>query len=316
MSKMDTGAFLCDALVTSPVETMEWVELCFLHSCELVTKDVCSAIGTLQLARASAVAQCRALVDPTVKLIAALHERLRNVAANLDAVTNLCTSAMVLEDARGVKAAVEEGRRGWQLSLDLQAATAVWFTYWAVQGLDMSLGLGSFGDGGVFEQLVHVPTFNDCAFVFKIDKGKPAACLPRGQHSFTLHVDVSTRTKSGWSFEGEVDKLQASGSLQLRPEHVAVSVYGDGSATYTCAQHSDKCGVVVAYAAAFKPAHVQIIARVLGVQVCNQRLVTPISLISYEMAACTKACLPCLSVCRSLANVPQKEFSGARSCRL
>ena len=52
-----------------------------------------------------------------------------------------------------------------------------------------------------------------------------------------------------------------------------VSVDGDNTATWTCTQHPDECGVVVTYTADPEPEHVDITVHVLGAAVFNRRMV-------------------------------------------
>ena len=174
-SEMENAGLLLDALVASPVRTLERLEQHCHHSCQVVGMDVSSAIGALRLARESGVRRCHTLVNTTAKFVAAVREGFRNAAAGLDAVASLCASAMAFHDAGAAKAALAEARRERQLVSDLQAATDVRSHYWAVD----------VHDAGVlehhFKQCVDVPIFHDCQFVCEVDKGK--VFLAAGTHS-------------------------------------------------------------------------------------------------------------------------------------
>ena len=274
-SAMANTTFLLDALVASPAETLAWLKVCCAHSCDLVATDVSSAVATVNLAHNLGIKQCRALAHTEAKAIAAARESCRNVAAGLDAIASLCASAMSAQDVQGIKPALEEGRRGRQLVLALQP---VKHRCW-LAGLDadaggrelklegISVGVGAGPDDAValdvyFKQWVDVPTLDGYQFVCVVDKGKDPACWPRGQHSFTLHVNVMA-----------VDSTLVA-VLRLPPEAAAVAMHGDDTATWTCAQHPDGFGIEITYTAAAQAAEVEIAVYALGAAVFYRRLVS------------------------------------------
>ena len=259
---MESTGFLLHSLITSPVETLEMLEMCCAESCDLVAMDVSSAIATVKLAHAAGVRQCGASVQTATKSIAAVREGFGNVAAALNAAASLCASAMAFEDVEAVKAAVEEGRRGRQLLQNLQAVS---HQHWVSEMEDVG-GLETH-----FKQLLDLPTLNDCELVCQVDKDKPnrAARLPRGRHSFTLHINVMVCPERSEGCEEE----QFVALFPLLPDDVVVNIRGDATATWACTQHPDEFGVVVDYTASPEPDSVEITAHVLESFVCNQTLV-------------------------------------------
>ena len=282
------AGFLREALVTSPVETSAWLQMCCANSCDVVATDVASAIAAVRLAREFSATQCRASARAQAKLATAAVEGLRNVVAGLDAVTSLCASAMASADnAKATNAGLEEARRACQLVLDLQSATDGLHHPWSVAGLDVDLhgqvGAAStlerveLADAGVLLELHFkrwldvLPSNDDCRFTCVVDKGNVHACWPRGRHSFTLHANATV-----WStFDGLESAAHSEfmAPFTLLAQHVQVSVDGDPTATCTLAQHSDECGVIATYTADPKPDQVEITVHVLGSAVCKRRLV-------------------------------------------
>ena len=310
--QMEGAGLLLHALITSPAETLERLEKCCADACNLVATDASSFISAFKLAHEAGARQCGASVNKTAKFIAAVREGLRNVAAALDAIASLCVSAMAFQDVEVVKAAVEEGRRGRQLLLSLQAANeAVYHHHWVsemanVGGLEHHL-----------KQCVDVPTFGDCELVCEVDKGKPnrATRLPRGRHSFTLHANVMRRPKH-WRWPERPEVLEVSDASEhltvfpLLPDEVAVDIHGDATVMWTCTQHPDGCGVVVDYAASPEPASVEIVVQVLGSVVYNQSLVN--SLVHVLLNPCLVMLAYGFCTCRHRAGAQQPAFGNGR----
>ena len=272
---METTGFLLHALTTSPTETLERLEKCCADSCDAVATDTSCFIGAFKLAHR----QCGASVRTAAKSITALREGLRNVAAALDAMASLCASAMVSDDVEAVKAALEEGRRGRQLLLNLQAANDAVYHHWVSAELDAGVEVCEIADVGASEshlrQWVDVATLNDCQLVCEVNTCKPnrAACLPRGRHSFTLYA--SLRPKH-WCWHGRSegsDESELFTIFPLPPDEVVVNFHGDDTATWSCTRHPDGCGVVVDYTASPEPDRVEITVHVLGSAFYNQRMV-------------------------------------------
>ena len=263
---MATATFLLDALVASPTETLAWLEQCCADSCELVAMGVASVIVAMNVARESDITQCRALARAQTKLATATLEGLRNVAAGLDAIASLCASATASTPANNVEAAtaaLAEGRRGRRLVLDLQADWDAMPNHcWSTLSLTDVGALDVY-----FNQWVDVPTLDGCQFICVVCKDKyvhmPAECWPRGQRAFTLRVNVIT-----------VRSKEILAALRLRPDAVAVAVHGDDTATWTCAQCPDECGILVTYTAASQVAEVELTVHVLGTAVYKCRLVS------------------------------------------
>ena len=254
---MANATFLLDALVAQPAETVAWLERCLHDSCDAVASDVASAITALKLARDSCARQTRALVRTAAKFVTASREGLRNVAAALDAIASLCGSA--LASSHGIEAALEEGRRGCHLVLELQqAANPCW-------SADSDMNVDADAGGLDFGQWVDIVALDGCQFACVVDKGKDKDNFswPRGRHSFTLHASATTPDST----------LPAQ--FWLPPDAVAIHIHGDDTAacTWTCAQHPDGRGIVATYTADPQAAKVELTVHVLGTAVFTQRLV-------------------------------------------
>ena len=233
------------------------LEKCFQDSCDAVATDVASAIAAVNLACDLGIKHCRALVHTAAKLATAAVEGFRNVAAGLDSIASLCASAMattVDSIEASFAAALEEGRRARQLHLNFQAVN---HRRWLAE-LDVDADAGGLD----FKQCVDVPSLDGCQFVCAVDKDKDLT-WPRGQRAFTVRVDVMTPYSA----------LVAA--LHPPPDAVTVGIHGDDTATWTCAQRPDGCGIVVAYTAGLQAAEVELTVHVyvLGTAVFTHRLV-------------------------------------------
>ena len=259
---MATATFLVDALVAQPAETAAWLEQSLHSSCDAVASDVASAITALKLARDLGIKQCRASALAQTKLGTAAVEGSRNVAAGLDAIASLCGSALTSShEIKAAKAALEEGRRGRHLVLELQQAAN---PCWSADS-DMNVDADADAGGLDFGQWVDVQILDGCQFACVLDKGKDKDNFswPRGRHSFTLHASATTPDST----------LPAQ--FWLPPDAVAIHIHGDDAATctWTCAQHPDGRGIVATYTAASQAAEVELTVHVFGTAVFTQRLV-------------------------------------------
>ena len=254
-----TWDLMLEALVASPNGMLDRLERGCGDACEALAMDVASASTGLKAVRSSSIKAYLASVVAALKSMEAVRDWLKAVSAGLDTVASLCASAIAFPNTEAVRAAVQEGRRGSQLCGSYGAMRAL---RQDVPVLDSSVSTNHLGE------FVDLPNLANCRFACEL--GQAAKFLPRGQHSFALHVNGVAN--------GEAPEVVAT--FTLLPADVCVAIDGDPSATCECQRKSgsNEAGVMVVYAAASTPDNVGITIRVFGATVLQQRLVRLASL--------------------------------------
>ena len=253
---MDCVDLAVAAFVARPDRMSDRMAQWCADSCRAVETDVSAAVGIWKRTCGAAAKAHAASVRTAAKSMAAVYESLKNMSSELDAVACRCVSAVPSDDVDAIKAALAEAKRARQVLLGLEAG---------VQALRRPFATLQFDrPSGRLEQWVDIPMLDACRLECVRDFGKVTRCLPRGQHSFTLHV------KAGMNTEDEVETRM----LPLLPEDVRVAIAGDQGAEWECAQHDDSEGVSISYTAALEPDVVTLTIYVFEVPVLNERLVS------------------------------------------
>ena len=241
---------LLDALVARPEEMLERCERFCDGTCKVLATDAARVAHELKLAHRLQVKTFADSVASTIKSMEAAREGFKNVSAGLDAVASLCACALRTDDAEELLAVLAEAKRGAQQVLALDDACV---SQWRPSMVQFGMPLEPV------KQWVDVPEFDGQRLICKFDNA--AAALPRGQHSFVMHLRVAT----------DVAWLDA---FPLLPEDVSVHLSGDPSGTWAAEQHPDGCGITVTYVAAMAPKKVEIAVHAFGTVFYRQHLVS------------------------------------------